>query len=121
MKNNTLVKPLIQSMLILTLLSLLLYLIAGSPEATAWGSLWSSLGVIIIGVLRTIQWIIAMTLALLACLVFLFALFFGAMALFDREISARMYDNLKTLLLNSLPSSTGQCNSTCTQSAQKKG
>ncbi|MCI5139316.1 MAG: hypothetical protein D3922_13105 [Candidatus Electrothrix sp. AR1] len=91
MKNNMLVKPLIQSMPVLALPSLLLYLIAGSPEATAW----SSLGMIVLGGLRTLQWIIAMALALIVCLAFLFAIFFGAVALFDREVSARMYGNLK--------------------------
>ncbi|MDU9047533.1 MAG: hypothetical protein Q3M30_01695 [Candidatus Electrothrix sp. Rat3] len=91
MKNNMLVKPLIQSMLILAFPSLLLYLIAGNPEATVW----SSLDLIVIGILRTIQWIIAMSLALLVCLAFLFALFFGAVALFDREVSAKMFGNLK--------------------------
>ncbi len=91
MKNNMFVKPLIQSMLILALPCLLLYLIAGNPEATVW----SSLGMIIMGGLRTIQWIIAMALALLVCLAFLFALFFGAVALFDRDTSAKMYGNLK--------------------------
>jgi hypothetical protein len=117
MKNNMLKKPLIQSVLILALPSLLLYLIAGNPEATVW----SSLGVIIMGALRTIQWIIAMTLALLVCLAFLFAIFFGAVALFDRDTSAKMYGNLKTLLLSWLPPSTGQCCScTCTQSAWKE-
>ncbi|MCI5124294.1 MAG: hypothetical protein D3925_07415 [Candidatus Electrothrix sp. AR5] len=91
MENNMLKKPLIQSALILALPSLLLYLIASSPEATVW----SSLGMIALGGLRTIQWIIAMALALLICLAFLFAIFFGAVALFDRETSARMYGNLK--------------------------
>ncbi|CAK8725021.1 hypothetical protein KKHLCK_15655 [Candidatus Electrothrix laxa] len=91
MKNNMLTKPLIQSMLILVLPSLLLYLIASNPEATVW----SSFGLIVIGILRTIQWVIAMTIALLACLAFLFALFFGAVALFDREVSAKMFGNLK--------------------------
>ncbi|MCI5124293.1 MAG: hypothetical protein D3925_07410 [Candidatus Electrothrix sp. AR5] len=110
MKNKMLLKPLINSVLVLALFSLLLYLIAGSPEATVW----SSLGVIVMGVLRTLQWIIALLLALLVCLAFLFAVFFGAVALFDREISSKMYGNLKTLLFSWLPSFTG-C---CTPSAQ---
>ncbi len=97
-----LIKPLIQSMLVLALPSLLLYLIASNPEATAW----SSLGMIVMGGLRTLQWIIAMALALLVCLAFLFAIFFGAVALFDRQVSARMYGNLKHTC------SAGYCNST---------
>lgn len=89
-----LLKPLIQSALILALPSLLLYLIASSPEATVW----SSFGIIVMGVLRTIQWTIAMTLALLACLAFLIFIFLGAVALFNRDTFAKMYGNLKTLL-----------------------
>ncbi|CAK8725019.1 hypothetical protein KKHLCK_15650 [Candidatus Electrothrix laxa] len=117
MKKNMLLKPLINSVLILALFSLLMYLITGSPEATVW----SSLGAIVMGVLRTIQWIIAMTLALLVCLAFLFALFFGAVALFDRKTSAKMYGNLKTVMLSWLPSFTGQCcSSTSAQSSQEE-
>ena len=112
MKNNTLLKPLSYSAIVLALFSLLLYLIAGSPEATVW----STFGLIIMGTLRTMQWIIAMTLALIVCLAFLFAIFFGAVALFDRETSAKMYRNLKTLLFSWLPSFTEQC--CCTPSAQ---
>jgi outer membrane murein-binding lipoprotein Lpp len=123
MKKNMLLKPLINSVLILGLFSLLIYLIAGSPEATVWSSLWSSLGMIVTGILRTIQWIIAMLLALLVCLAFLFAIFFGAVALFDKKTSVKMYSNLKTLLLSGLPSFTGQCcccSTASTQSSQEE-
>jgi hypothetical protein len=116
MKKNMLSKPISYSILVLALFSLLLYLIAGNPEATVW----SSLGVIIMGVLRTIQWIIAMALALLACLAFLFTIFFGAVALFDRNTSAKMYGNLKTLLLSWFPSFTEQCCCTSAQSSLKE-
>ncbi len=117
MKKNMLSKPIIYSTLVLALFSLVLYQITGDPEAT----IWSSLGVIIMGVLRTIQWVIAMTLALLVCLAFLFAIFFGAVALFDKETSAKMYGNLKTLLFSWLPSFTGQCcSSTSVQSPLKE-
>ncbi|RWX45716.1 hypothetical protein H206_00701 [Candidatus Electrothrix aarhusensis] len=117
MKKNMLSKPIIYSTLVLVLFSLVLYQITGNPEAT----IWSSLGVIIMGILRTIQWIIAMTLALLACLAFLFAIFFGAVALFDKKTSAKMYGNLKTLLFSWFPSFTGQCCcSTSPQSFQEE-
>ncbi|MCI5209023.1 MAG: hypothetical protein D3910_09545, partial [Candidatus Electrothrix sp. ATG2] len=65
-----------------------------------------------LGILRTVQWLIAMALALLACLAFLFALFLGAVALFNREVSAQMYHNLKTTLLSSLIPLTEKCCST---------
>ncbi|MCI5140675.1 MAG: hypothetical protein D3909_02890, partial [Candidatus Electrothrix sp. ATG1] len=108
MKNNTLLKPLTYSALILLLLSTLLYLTGDHPEATVW----SSMGLILLGILRTVQWLIAMALALLACLAFLFALFLGAVALFNREVSAQMYHNLKTTLLSSLIPLTEKCCST---------
>ena len=109
MKNNMLKKPLISSVLILALLSTLLYLLAGNPEATVW----SSLGVMIRGILRSVQWLIAMLLALIACLAFLFAVFFGAVALFDRETAARMYQNFKTVLMTWTSACTGACTVPC--------
>ena len=120
MKNNSLLKPLINSVLVLAVFSLLIYLIAGSPETTIWSSFWSALGMIVMGVLRTLQWIIAMLLALLVCLAFLFAIFFSAVALFDREISSKMYGNLKKLLFSWLPSFTGQCCCSTAQSSQEE-
>jgi hypothetical protein len=115
MKNNILIKPISYSVLILVLFSLLLYLTAGGPETTVW----SSLGMIVTGIFRMIQWIIAMTLALLVCLAFLFAIFFGAVAIFDRKTSAGMYRNLKTLLFSRLLPLAGEC--CCCTSAQSSG
>ena len=115
MKNNILIKPISYSIIILALFSLLLYLTAGGPEATVW----SSLGMIVTGILRTIQWVIAMLLALLVCLAFLFAVFFGAVALFNRDTSAEMYRNLKILLFSWLLPSAGECCCTSVQSSQE--
>lgn len=111
MKNNTLLKPLILSVLVLTAFSLSMYLIAGNPEAT----LWSFLGMIIVGIFRTIQWLLALTIALALCLAFLFAIFFGAVALFDRESSARMFKNFLDSLPGWVPSLPEAC---CSSSAQ---
>ena len=114
MKNNISHKPLIFSVLILSSFSLLMYLIAGSPEA----SLWSALGTIFIGIFRTIQWVLAMTLALVVCLAFLFAIFFGAVALFDREAAANMFQGLQESLPGWVPSLPEGCCSSCTSPAQ---
>lgn len=113
MKNNTLRKPLVYSALILILFSTLFYLIAGSPEATTFAAVKSSFAMIVLGLFRTIQWLFAMLLALTACLAFLFALFLGAVSIFDREIAAQMYRSLKTGLLDAVLPSAGQC-CTCT-------
>lgn len=94
MKKNVLRKPLINSAIILGLLTLLLYLTSSSPEATVW----SSMGLIIITVLRTLQWIIAITIGLLICIVVLFAIFFGALTLFDRGLSGQMYEEFLRIL-----------------------
>ena len=111
MKNNMLYKPLIFSIFVLFVFSTLLYMVAGSPEAT----LWSSLGAIIMGIIKTIQWLIAMTMALVICLVVLFAIFFGAVALFERKAAASMLQNF----MASLPSWVPQCGvGCCSSSAQ---
>ena len=107
MNNNTLLKPLVSSALILMLFSTLFYLIASSPETTTFAALQSSIVMMIVGIFRTIQWLIAMTIAMIFCLAFLFALFLGAVSLFDRAIAAHMYQGLKNNLLNALL--PGQC------------
>jgi predicted nucleic acid-binding Zn-ribbon protein len=114
MKNNTLIKPLILSMLVLAPFSLLLYLIASSPEATVW----SSIGLMIMGIFRTIQWLLALIVALALCLAFLFAIFFGAVALFDREASAKMFQGFQDSLPDWVPSLPEAC---CSSPAQSTG
>ena len=109
MRNNTLLKPLIHSALILILLSTLFYMIASSPEATACGAIKSSFIIIVISFFSTIQWLTGMLIALIACLAFLFAIFLGAVAIFDLEIAAQMYRSLKTGLLDSVHPLIGQC------------
>ena len=111
MKNNTLLQPLVYSALILILFSTLFYLVASSPETTTFAALQNSFLMIIVGIFRAIQWLIAMLIALGACLAFLFAIFLGAVSLFDREVAAQMYQGLKNNLLNTL--TPGQC-CTCT-------
>ena len=111
MKHNTLLKPLIYSALVLILFSTLFYLVASSSETTTFGAVQSSCVMIVLGIFRSIQWLIAMLVALTACLAFLFTLFLGAVSLFDREIAAQMYQDLKSNLLNTLL--PGQC-CTCT-------
>ncbi|MCI5148744.1 MAG: hypothetical protein D3916_05025, partial [Candidatus Electrothrix sp. MAN1_4] len=59
-----------------------------------------------------------MTLALAVCLAFLFAIFFGAVALFDREAAAKMFQNLQESLPGWVPSLPQGCCTSCTSPAQ---
>lgn len=86
MKNKTLLKPLLYSVLILILLGTMVYQIAGNPEASVFSSLASAIGILFMGIVRTIQWLFAMLIALAVCLAFLFALFLGAIALLTRQL-----------------------------------
>ncbi|MCI5119940.1 MAG: hypothetical protein D3908_01860, partial [Candidatus Electrothrix sp. AUS4] len=113
MKNKTLLKPLLYSVLILILLGTMVYQIAGNPDASIFSSLASSIGMLFMGIVRTVQWLFAMLIALATCLAFLFALFLGAVALFDKAIAAQMYQNLKSTLLGAAGPLTGAC---CTKS-----
>jgi hypothetical protein len=108
MKKNILLKPLINSGIVLALLILLLYLTSSNPEATVW----SSMGMIIITVLKTAQWLLAMIIGLLICLAFLFVIFFGAIAMFDKTMSVHMYQGTLKVLLSSLFPFMNQCNNT---------
>lgn len=110
MKNKNLSKPLILSVLILFLLSMLVYLIAGHSEGSTFSAVISSIGMLFMGIIRATQWLIAMSLALAVCLAFLFAIFLGAVALFNKDVSASMFNNLKTTLFGWLPQCTTENN-----------
>ncbi|MCI5225030.1 MAG: hypothetical protein D3924_20775, partial [Candidatus Electrothrix sp. AR4] len=106
----------INSAIILALLTLLLYLTSSNPEATVW----SSMGLIIITVLKSLQWGIAMSIGLLVCLLVLFAIFFGAMALFDRALSLQMYEGLRETLLAWFLPVKEQCDSLVNSARQQE-
>ncbi|MCI5145185.1 MAG: hypothetical protein D3923_06545 [Candidatus Electrothrix sp. AR3] len=94
MKKNALRVPLINSALILGILSLLLYINSTHPDTT----ILSSLGLLIMTALKAVQWILAILLALCFCLAFLFAIFFGAIALSSPAESSRMYAGFRRTL-----------------------
>jgi hypothetical protein len=90
MKTNTLQKPLLWTAGILAFLLAMLAINIANPEATLLGSI----GLIILAALRSLQWLTALTLGVLFCLIFLFAVFFGAVALASKKEAARMYGEL---------------------------
>ncbi|MDD2464004.1 MAG: hypothetical protein PHI97_08395 [Desulfobulbus sp.] len=67
------------------------YLTSASPE----GSVLNSLGLIIIGAFRFVQWIIAMVIGLTVCIAFLIGIFLFAAYLVDKDIAAEKYAGVK--------------------------
>lgn len=92
MKTNMMRAPLIKSGLVLLLFVLLAYLTSASPD----GGVLGSLGLIIVGMVRFIQWSIAMVIALAVSIAFLIGVFLFAVSLVNRETAADMYQATKT-------------------------
>ena len=120
MKTNMMRAPLIKSGLVLLLFVLLAYQTSASPEVGVLGSL----GLIIVGIFRLIQWSIAMVIALSACIAFLIGIFLFAASLVDKESAAEMYQATKTKvaqmlqpLLASIACAAGNGTTCCTSTA----
>lgn len=120
MKTNMMRAPLIKSGLVLLLFVLLAYQASASPEVGVLGSL----GLIIVGIFRLIQWSIAMVIALAACIAFLIGIFLFAASLVDKESAAEMYQatkrNVGELLrpvFASIACMCGQSGTCCTTAA----
>lgn len=91
MKANMMRAPLIKSAAVLLVFVLLAYLTSASPE----GSVLNSVGLIIIGAFRLVQWVVAMAIGLTVCIAFLIGIFLFAAFLVDKNISASMYEGVK--------------------------
>ncbi len=94
MKANTLRKPLISTAILLIFLLTMFSISIFNPEITFFGSL----GLIIMAILRGLQWLIALSLGVLFCIAFLIAIFFGAVALASKQESARIYAEFRQTL-----------------------
>ena len=91
MNANTMRTPLIKSAVVLLVFVLLAYLTSASPE----GSVLGSIGMIIIGAFRLVQWALAMAIGLAVCIAFLIAIFLFAVAMVNKETAASMYAGVK--------------------------
>ncbi len=96
MKPNVLRAPLINSAIVLVIFSLLAYLTSTSAE----GSIWSSIGVIIVSTARAVQWAAALAIGLAISLSVLIGIFLGAVAMVNPGAASRMYEGLRRTLLN---------------------
>lgn len=91
MKENMMRTPLIKSAVVLLVFVLLAYLTSASPE----GSVLNSVGLIIIGAFRFVQWLVAMAIGLSFCIAFLIGIFLFAVSLVNKETAASMYAGVK--------------------------
>ena len=98
MKTNGLRTPLIYSAILLLFVSLIVYLTTVSPG----GSIFGSLGTIIVGFFRLIQTIIGLLFGVLVSLAVLVGIFFGAVALIDRRKASSMFEGLRTVIADKL-------------------
>jgi predicted nucleic acid-binding Zn-ribbon protein len=115
MKANMMRTPLIKSAVVLLFFVLLAYLTSVSSE----GSVLSSVGTIIIGAFRLVQWAFAMAIGLTVCIAFLVGIFLFAVYLVSKETAVSMYEGVKRSVvalcapvcscLGSLNSNESQC------------
>ena len=91
MKANTMRAPLLKAGAVLLVFVLLAYLTSASPE----GGVLDSLGLIIIGAFRLVQWAIAMIIGVTVCIAVLIGIFLFAVSLYDREASSELYAKTK--------------------------
>jgi len=87
MKRNMMRGPLVKSAVILIILTLLAYLTSASPDTGVLGSL----GLIIIGAFRLVQWSIAMVIGMAVCIAFLIGIFLLAVSMVNKETAGSMF------------------------------
>lgn len=98
MNTNAMRGPLYKAGAVLLFFILLAYLTSASPE----GSVLNSVGQIIIGAFRLVQWAFAMAIGLAFSIAFLIGVFLFAVSLVNKETSATMYAQVKTWVADSL-------------------
>lgn len=82
--------PLITSAILLVIMTVIVYLTAASPE----GSIFGSIGTLLVAVFRFIQLSVGLIIALLFCLAVLIGIFLGGVALISRESAGKMFEKL---------------------------
>ena len=96
MKPNILRGPLINSVIVLAIFSLLVYFTGSSAE----GSVWAAIGTIFITVFKTIQWLLGLSIGVVVCIAVMIGIFFGAVAMKNPSSASHMYDRLRLTLLD---------------------
>lgn len=90
MKTDTMRAPLYKAGAVILVMALLAYLTSASG-----GGVLDSVGQLIIGAFRLVQWAIAMTIGIAVCIAALIGIFLFAVSLYDKEASASMFAKTK--------------------------
>ena len=90
MKTNSMRAPLYKSAAVLVVLVLLAYL-----TSTSGGGVLDSVGKLIVGAFRLVQWAFAMVIGISVCIAALIGIFLFAVSLYDKEASAMMATKTK--------------------------
>lgn len=90
MKTNTMRAPLYKAGAVILVMALLAYLTSASG-----GGVLDSVGQLIIGVFRLVQWAIAMVISIAVSIAALIGIFLFAVSLYDKEASASMFAKTK--------------------------
>lgn len=96
MNTNMMRAPLYKAAAVLLFFAILAYLTSASPD----GGVLNSVGQIIIGVFRFVQWIIAMAIGLTFSIAVLIAIFLFAVSLVNKASAAAMYQAVKAAVLD---------------------
>ena len=96
MKQQEMQKPLVQSALVLLGVILLIGFVAGSDAQ----GIFSGIGSIVKGVFFSVLFAIALALALVISVIFLFAIFLGAVALYSQDTAKDIYNKLLQAIIN---------------------
>ncbi len=103
MKQCNMHNPLVNSMVLIAVLSLFIGLMLST------GGFFSGIWAFIVLVLQTIHWSIALTIGILFCLAFLIGIFLLATAYHDKDSAIRISKGLKTKLLGWVNQARGIC------------
>ena len=98
MERNMLRAPLIKTAALLAVVSLLVYLTATSPE----GSLWNSLGTLLMATLRTVQLSLGLIVSLFFCMAVLIGIVLGCVAVVSRKSASNMVEQLRQQISDKL-------------------
>ena len=90
MKTNTMRAPLYKAGAVILVMALLAYLTSSSG-----GGVLDSVGQLIIGAFRLVQWGIAMVIGVAVCIAVFIGIFLFAVSLYDKEASASVYAKTK--------------------------
>lgn len=106
MSNNQFRKPLIQSAVVLAILMVFILFVSSAHPTSFFGGI----GAIFIGILKTILFIIGLSIGLAVAIGILIAIFFAGLKFYDSQLSAKLYSEFKERFFATI----NECKDSCT-------